>query len=108
MVFALAAVSAGAQAQIASTEGAPGLIDLLLPLIVVIAAGVAAWWLMRRRGGLVRSDGPVQLVQVLPLGPRERVLVLRAGERLLVCGATPAQITLIAQLPAEAQARAAS
>lgn len=85
----------------AAAQDAPaasGMLDLLLPLLLVIATGAAAWWLVRRRGSLLRGDGPLQIVQVVPVGPRERVLLLRIGDRHLLCGATPAQITLLCEL----------
>ncbi len=83
---------------------APSWVDLLLPLVMVLVTGAVAWWLVRRRGGLTGQNGPVKLVQVLPVGPRERLLLVRIGDRHWLCGSTPAQITLISavsELPAE-------
>lgn len=77
---------------------APSVIDLLLPLVIVIVTGAVAWWLVRRRGSLLRSDGPLQLVQVMPIGPRERLLLVKIGERQWLCGATPSQISLLAEV----------
>jgi flagellar protein FliO/FliZ len=93
---------------VSQTVSQPGWLDLLLPLLIVIVTGVAAWWLVRRRGSLLRTQGPLQLVQVLPVGPRERLLLVRVGEQHWLCGATPAQISLIARVDdvADADARA--
>ena len=77
---------------------APTVFDLLLPLLLVLVTGALAWWLVKRRGSLTKGDGPVQLLQIVAVGPRERLLLVRVGERQLLCGATPAQITLLAQL----------
>jgi len=71
----------------------PGLFELLMPLVIVIAAGALAWYLVRRRGSFVRSDGPVQLVQVMPVGTRERLLLVRIDNRYCLLGATPVQIS---------------
>lgn len=81
-----------AAAQEAGAKG-PGLFELLMPLVIVIAAGALAWYLVRRRGSFVRSDGPVQLVQVMPVGTRERLLLVRIDNRYCLLGATPVQIS---------------
>lgn len=73
-----------------------GWTDVLLPLALALLAAGAAWWLMRLRGGRwARKGGPVEIVQVLPLGTRERILLVRVADEYLLVGATPTQINLI-------------
>lgn len=100
LAIALCSLPAHAQTE---PPPAPSWIDLLLPLVLVIVTGAVAWWLVKRRGSLTNSNGPVQLLQVLAVGPRERLLLVKVGDRQLLCGATPAQITLLATLPEAAK-----
>lgn len=81
---------------------------LWAPLLIVVALGLVAWWLVRSRGSLLQRGGPVQLVQIVPLGPRERLLLVELdGERLLI-GSTANQITLLSRnrLPSPADSEA--
>jgi len=71
------------------------MLSLWLPLIVIVVLGVLAWWLVRSRMGLVQKDGPLKLVQILPVGPRERLLVVEIEGRRLLIGATPQHLTLL-------------
>lgn len=76
----------------------------LLPLLIVTALGIAAWIALRffQRSGWQR-DGPIRVVQAIPLGPRERLVVVSiagddGAERRLLVGTTPQQIRLIERL----------
>lgn len=71
----------------------------VLMLIVVIAAVPASVWLMRRLPGL-KPVGRSTLVvrETLSLGPRERLLVIRSGDRHLLIGATAQAVNLVCEL----------
>jgi flagellar protein FliO/FliZ len=72
-------------------EQLPGVI---LSLALVVALIVLAAWALRRSplGAFARANGPLKVVATLPLGPKERlVLVETSGMRLLL-GVAPAGI----------------
>jgi flagellar protein FliO/FliZ len=76
-----------------------GIYSLLASLLLVLGAAIAATWLLRRwKGSVVRRDGPLQLVHVIALGPRERLALVKVGARYLVVGITPTQISRVAEL----------
>jgi flagellar biogenesis protein FliO len=75
------------------------LFSLLVPLALILGAGVAAVVVLRYwRGSMGRREGPLQLVHVIALGPRERLALVKVGARYLVVGITPTQISTVAQL----------
>ena len=74
------------------------LVSLILPLLLVVATLVAAFYLLRRRFGLATRDGPLRVVQVIAVGPRERIVLLDLDDRQMLVGVTSAQITRLATL----------
>lgn len=78
----------------------PSLGPMLIALLLVLALIPVALWLLKRIGPM--QNAPVaglRVVAQLPLGPRERVVVLEAGDRWLLLGVTAAQIQRIGTLP---------
>jgi len=69
---------------------------ITLSLLIVLAAVVV--WLFRRgaQGPLV--GGQIQLLAAFPVGPRERLLVVRMQDRILALGHTPTHISLLTEL----------
>jgi flagellar protein FliO/FliZ len=59
---------------------------VLLSLMLVLAFIFAAAWVVRRMPlGVGRANGPLKVLAALPLGPKERlVLVEASGEQLLI------------------------
>ena len=79
----------------------------LLWLIVCVALvlGLAYWYtrLMAGQGRFGPGAGGLEVRGQLPLGRDQRVVLVQAGERWLLLGATASQITLLAVLtPVEA------
>ena len=74
-----------------------------LALVVVLAYVVLA---LLRRYSLVglpgQRRGELQIQAAITLAPNRAVYLVRAGERRLVLGVTPHQITLLAELPPQA------
>lgn len=67
------------------------LLRMLLSLGVVLALVAALAWLARRlRGVANRRAGLIEIVSALPLGTREKVLLLRVGEEQILVGISPA------------------
>jgi len=74
---------------------------LAFGLVVVLALIPAAAWLLRRSGFAARAaSSGMRVVGQLALGPRERVVIVEAGERRWVLGVSPAGITRLGTLPA--------
>lgn len=85
------------------------LLGVILALLFVLALAAAVIWLLRqlqdRQSGARRGapDGhALQFLRALPVGPRERAVLVRVdGERLLL-GVAAGSVTLLARLPAAA------
>ncbi|MDH3638090.1 MAG: flagellar biosynthetic protein FliO [Gammaproteobacteria bacterium] len=69
-------------------------ISTVLALIIVLIFG--ATWLLKRIGRFNRSaDGLLSVVSVLPLGSRERIVLLQAGPRQLLLGVAPGRVSTL-------------
>ena len=97
----LAALAAAAPA---ATQPAPDsiageVIGILLPLALVIIALVAVLYLVRRRFGLTGQDAPLSILQILPVGSRERIVVVKSRSgRVFAVGVGTQTVTLITNL----------
>ncbi|MEI2457164.1 flagellar biosynthetic protein FliO [Lysobacter firmicutimachus] len=77
------------------------LLSIMLPVAVVLVGLIAVLYYLRKRHGLVARDAPLTIVQVLPVGPRERIVVLRTRSgRALAVGVGGQSPSLIAELDA--------
>jgi flagellar protein FliO/FliZ len=65
-------------------------------MLVVLVAVVI--WLYRRGTQGTATGGQIQLLAAFPVGPRERLLVVRMGDRIVALGHTPSQITYLTEL----------
>lgn len=73
--------------------------SLVVALVLVTGAAAAATWVLRHwKGSVGRREGPLQLVHVIALGPRERLALVKVGGRYLVVGITPTSINRVAEL----------
>jgi flagellar protein FliO/FliZ len=94
---------AQAQAQTPAAAPAPqgpSLLPLVLALVFVLALIPAAVWLLKRMGaGTATSAAGLRVVAQLPLGTRERIVVVEAGDRWLLLGVTATSINRIGTLP---------
>ena len=74
-------------------------ISLWLPMVLILGAAAAATFILRRwKRAVGGRDGPLQLIHVIALGPRERLALVKVGTRYLVVGITPNNINRIAEL----------
>lgn len=94
--IALAAQPAAAQP---TTSLLGEVLAIVLPLLFIIGGLVAVLVIARRRFGLTGSDAPLSIMQILPVGPRERIVLVktRAG-RVLAIGVAAQSLTLLARL----------
>jgi len=67
-----------------------------LSLLVVLVAVVV--WLFRRGTQSTAVGGQIQLLATFPIGPRERLVVVRMQDRILALGHTPTHISLLTEL----------
>ncbi|MEH6422375.1 flagellar biosynthetic protein FliO [Pseudomonas sp. CGJS7] len=72
---------------------------ILLPVAVALGGLVAVLLYLRKRHGLTAREAPLSILQILPIGPRERIVVLRTRSgRALAVGVGGQSINLIAEL----------
>lgn len=77
--------------------------DFARSVLALLGAGALVWLLLRALGqrSFGRDDGPVRVLQRVPLEPRKALYVVRAGGRTLLIGcgdgAAPALITELAE-----------
>lgn len=73
-----------------------------LLMLVVVLALIPLVLLATRKLQTLRPAGqrPLELAGQLALGARERVVLVRLNQRLLVLGVTPQQVTLLAEADA--------
>lgn len=110
----LALAALPAHAQQAAQEAGSGtffgeLLSIVVPLVLIILVLVAALHLARRRYGMTGQDAPLSVVQILPLGPRERIVLIKSRSgRVFAVGVAAQAVTLITDLdPADLEAHAA-
>jgi flagellar protein FliO/FliZ len=106
----------------AATEAAPAapmaidtgsmlapLVRMVLSLGAVLAVVAALAWLARRlRGAAAQRGSLIEIVSALPLGTREKVLLLRVGEEQVLVGISPAGMRALHVIKAAAPAEAFS
>jgi len=75
------------------------ILQWLLALLIVIAIFFGLVWLLRKSGNLA-STGKGQLVVLagLSLGMRERLVLVKVGEKQLLLGVTPGRIDKLLEL----------
>lgn len=101
--FAAAPAASAAAAAPAAAVQPPSILfefaAILLPVAVVLGGLVAVLYVLRKRHGLTARDAPLSVLQILPIGPRERIVVLRTRSgRALAIGVSGQSLNLIAEL----------
>ena len=88
----------------APTVAMADLSGVVLSLVLVVGFIFAAAWVVRRMPlGLGRGNGPLTVLAALPLGPRERLVLVEArGEELLIAVSPAGVFNVGAQSPAGA------
>jgi flagellar protein FliO/FliZ len=97
----LAPMLARAQAAAGShpVEG-PSILPMVMALILVLAMIAATMWVLRRTGIAPRNpNNPIKLVGQLPVGPRERVVLVEIGDRWWLLGVASGGVTRLGSVP---------
>lgn len=92
------AVAETAQREVPGVD-AGNLLQTLFGLLLVLALIVAMAWLMKRSQQL-HGIGQQQfkVIAALPLGPREKAVLLQVGDEQFLLGVTPQNINLLSAL----------
>ncbi|MDH3645511.1 MAG: flagellar biosynthetic protein FliO [Gammaproteobacteria bacterium] len=82
-----------------STLGTGSLISVFFSLAVVLGLIVLVGWVMKRMQRVQRGGSAMlEVVDVLPVGPKEKILLVRAGDQRLLIGITPGQLSNLGTL----------
>ena len=65
---------------------------------ILMITGLIAWIFINKKSGFIKKGGPMQLLQTLHLGQKERLVLVKVEDNYLVLGATPSSINLLQQL----------
>jgi flagellar protein FliO/FliZ len=71
------------------SEPLAGIGQMLFGLAVVLGILAASVWLLKRLSSPMRGNALLRVLGVTAVGPRERVVLLEAGEKVLMLGVTP-------------------
>ncbi|MBK5942808.1 flagellar biosynthetic protein FliO [Halorhodospira halophila] len=89
----LLAFSAPAVAETVPGVEAEAIVRVIVALLVVLAVIVGLSWLLRRfGGGAVGGTGAMRVLGSLPVGQRERVVLVQVGETQLLLGVAPGRV----------------
>jgi len=79
------------------------LVQWSLSLVAVVVAIVGLAWLLRRIGRFSAvHGGRFRVLAALPVGPRERVVLVQAGDKQLILGVAPGQVRALCVLEGSA------
>lgn len=69
--------------------------QMFFGLAVVIVVLVACLWLLKRLGAPRGNARGLKVLSAAPVGPRERVVLVEVGQKVLVLGVAPGQINAL-------------
>ena len=80
----------------AAPTGAGGLASVTFALLVVLAAIFAVAWLARRVRGIGNRVGnAIDVLADVPLGPKERAVLLKVGTEQILIGVAPGRVNAL-------------
>ena len=83
-------------ASTAAPVGAGGLASVTLALLAVLAAIFAVAWLARRVRGIGNRVGnAIDVLADVPLGPKERAVLLKVGTEQVLIGVAPGRVSAL-------------
>lgn len=88
-----------ADSPVTSSSFATELLAILLPLAFIIVGLLFVLRMVRKRYGLTGSDTPLTILQILPLGPRERLVLVKARSgRVFTIGVAAQNVNFLTEL----------
>jgi flagellar protein FliO/FliZ len=79
-----------------TTPSAGGLAQVTLALLLVLVAVFAVAWLVRRmRGFGNRVGGAIDVLADIPLGQKERAVLLKVGQKQILVGVAPGRVNTL-------------
>jgi flagellar protein FliO/FliZ len=63
--------------------------QMLFGIVIVFGVLAGCVWLLKRFSSPVRGNGLLRILGVTAVGPREKVVLLEVGEKVLMLGVTP-------------------
>ena len=83
-------------ANTAAPVGAGGLASVTFALLAVLAAIFAVAWLARRvRGMGSRVGNAIDVLAEIPLGPKERAVLIKVGAEQILVGVAPGRVNAL-------------
>jgi flagellar protein FliO/FliZ len=83
-------------ASTAAPVGAGGLASVTFALLIVLAAIFAVAWLARRVRGIGNRVGnAIDVLADVPLGPKERAVLLKVGAEQILIGVAPGRVSAL-------------
>jgi flagellar protein FliO/FliZ len=93
---AWAAAPFAAPEQVVPASSSNGMLRVVIALLVVLGAVVAAGRFARRmRGFSGAPNAALEVIGQLPVGARERAVLIRVGERQLLLGVAPGSVRML-------------
>lgn len=101
LVSAQALVTAAQTAPVVATSGVPNSQDQLIQVSLALAAVVAliylvAWFVKRKQGVHGISNIPMKTLGVLPMGVKEKIILVEVGGKQILLGMTASNINTLA------------
>ena len=80
----------------AAPVGAGGLASVTLALLIVLAAIFAIAWIARRVRGIGNRVGnAIDILADVPLGPKERAVLIKVGAEQVLIGVAPGRVSAL-------------
>lgn len=73
--------------------------SLFFSFFILFLVGIISWLVVKKRGNLLAGkNGVINIVQITPISPRNRLLLVKVSDEFLLLGVTDSNINLIHQL----------
>jgi len=75
------------------------ILQTIIGLVVVLAVIALSAYLLRRFGSLPgMNNGVIKVIATVSMGPRERIILLQAGEQQILVGISPGRMQTLCEL----------